>query len=357
MMVAWGNFVTLGCPSDPTRYVKDELRGAPRGSSIAATYGTPTPLQTRLVESLVGDVQPFFRLAPDVHDGAGSGKQATFLTSLTRLAAEESDGSSPAPPDLRVVGAKDVMTSRARLPDVAALCDPADWLKGDRKEIFSNLTQHIRLPEEEWPDPLPRAVHKVSPEEQASLCRAMIKCGMAKLILEEEVLRRADGTAVTGGLFCVAHKPLYDRLIFDRRPPNSTEAYLPWCDMPAGFQLADLLVGDSECMRASGRDLSCYYYVLKQHTGQIPSNAVGPVLKGEEWTDVGGIPGRRFRLALLVPGMGDRNAAAVAQATHEAILTSGGALEEKSRILYSQPVPETTSGSLSTSTTSTWWRG
>ena len=38
-------------------------------------------------------------------------------------------------------------------------------------------------------------------------------------------------------------------------------------------------------------------------------------MAGEEWTDVGGVPGETYRCALLVPGMGDRNAAAIAQAT------------------------------------------
>ena len=49
-------------------------------------------------------------------------------------------------------------------------------------------------------------------------------------------------------------------------------------------------------------------------------DCVGGPLRGEDWTEWGGVAGRRYRLALLVPGMGDRNSAFVAQAVHEAAL-------------------------------------
>ena len=103
--------------------------------------------------------------------------------------------------------------------------------------------------------------------------------------------------------------------------------------------MSDLLLEESEGLRGSGLDLSCYYYVLKQSEGQVRSCCVGRSLRGEDFEEFGGIPGRRYRFGFCAPGKGDLNACAVAQATHEAVLHEHGALDEEQTVRYSKPLP------------------
>ncbi len=84
----------------------------------------------------------------------------------------------------------------------------------------------------------------------------------------EEAVSSLHGRPLVAGLFTVPHKNSSDPLIIDRRPANSTEKRLVWARPPSGAQLAQFRVAPDKCLRASGEDLSSYFYLLEnpRHT-------------------------------------------------------------------------------------------
>ena len=96
---------------------------------------------------------------------------------------------------------------------------------------------------------------------------------MAVLLPEEKVARRTDGRPFLAGLFCVEHKELLDRLIFDRRPQNREERRLGWAKLPQGSQPTRVILGPDEAIRGSGDDLRTYFYNLAQLDDWIPRSA------------------------------------------------------------------------------------
>ena len=57
--------------------------------------------------------------------------------------------------------AQPVITSRVSLPEVAAVCDPSDYLTGEQLAAYQNLNDII-LPECDWEDPLPKPCLMIS---------------------------------------------------------------------------------------------------------------------------------------------------------------------------------------------------
>ena len=55
-------------------------------------------------------------------------------------------------------------------------------------------------------DLLPKFCYRVPKEQAVKLRDLLLESGMAKLVPEEEVPRRAGGGLLLGGLFAVAHK-------------------------------------------------------------------------------------------------------------------------------------------------------
>ena len=60
---------------------------------------------------------------------------------------------------------------------------------------------------------------------------------------------------------------------------------------------------------------------------------------GEEWRDLGGEPGKVYRVCLVVPGMGGLSATGIAQSVHEGVLKKGGAWDEADAVRYGKIVP------------------
>ena len=159
-----------------------------RGRAGARTYGPRSEVQRELVTHLVSDVNSFFRLSPAGAAEGRRGKGDAFMSELQTLRDTDSGGLELETGSIPTCGALGVTFERARLPDEAAVVDPGTILSEPRRSIFQNLTETIKLPRDQWPRPLPRAVHKVARSEEGPLFREMIKRGMAKLLPEAEVL-------------------------------------------------------------------------------------------------------------------------------------------------------------------------
>ena len=79
--------------------------------------------------------------------------------------------------------------------------------------------------------------------------------GMLRLVAEEDLPKDKDGRLLLGGLFAVDEDELVDRLIFDRRPENSTMRRLDWCQLAGASCFVHLLLQDDEVLRGSGDDI------------------------------------------------------------------------------------------------------
>ena len=198
---------------------------------------------------------------------------------------------------------------------------------------------NLVLPTSEWPDPLPRPCLMISPSDERQLRHALVKCGLASLIPEEEVAVGADFRKLIAGLFTVPHKPESDRLIIDRRPQNATEARLRWATLPHGSLLGQIRLEPHEDIRGSGDDVSNYFYLLRRHTSGRNRNAFGRVFTGAEAAELGGDKNRRYHMCLNTLAMGDLNSVDIAQTVHEQLLQKHGCLSDKHALRFGQPVP------------------
>ena len=102
----------------------------------------------------------------------------------------------------------------------------------------------------------------------------LLGAGMAGLVPENEIPLDHRGEPLVGGIFAVAKPPtLVDgklkrrqRLIFDRRRQNATEARVSWISLMNGFQLRRKVLKIGEVWRGSGEYLSIFYFHLRRHT-------------------------------------------------------------------------------------------
>lgn len=166
--------------------------------------------------------------------------------------------------------------------------------------------------------------YMVAPEVEDKLRRKLLERRAAVLIREDEVAKRPDGRLLLAGLFAVPHKEDFDRMIFDRRPQKFEEIRLGWAKLPHGCQFCYLILEPSETIRASGEDLSTYFYQLKQLPSFLSRNAFGRSFDGGDYLEYGGLAGVRYRMALSVIPMGDLNAVDIAQETHFSVLRTQG---------------------------------
>ena len=91
----------------------------------------------------------------------------------------------------------------------------------------------------------------------------LLTSGMTSLVDASLVPKDAFGNDIVGGLFCVLHKALFDRLINDRRPLNAIEQKLNWIELPHGSMLTQLVVGENEVTLGWGDDLSNFFYCFR----------------------------------------------------------------------------------------------
>ena len=164
-------------------------------------------------------------------------------------------------------GALPVDPTRISLPDQAGILDPREHLCGERLEQFVQMPHQIPEPCRSSLDP--PACHKVSDEDWPVVLRKLFDADMITFIPKKDVLSEGR-RLIKGGLFCVPHKPQSDRLINDRRPANLREKRLNWCQLPSGPLLCQLILEKYQSVRASGDDLSNYFYLIKHLESWYP---------------------------------------------------------------------------------------
>ena len=180
----------------------------------------------------------------------------------------------------------------------------------------------------------------VRPQDEATIIRKLYDAGMIVLVPESDIPRGPDGKLLIGGLFSVPHKPETDRIINDRRYPNSCEDSLSWARLPHGCLLCQLIIGPDEVCLGSGDDLSNMFYMLEHLPNWIKRNGFGRVVQGAEFEDLGCKAGEVYVPCFRVVCMGDKNAVCIAQATHEQVLRNFHCLNVKESLAYRDLVPE-----------------
>ena len=325
--VAWSNFVVLGCP--------DGDGGCHEPRVIYRSMGDMRFFSDRLL----GEVMAF--CSPDLLRDTLSfdGKRGDLNALLETLSCSmpSYDGAVPlATPDNNV--ALPVQAERMAVPDEAGQVDPARWLDPGRAFVFENL-ESLRLPEEVWEE-VPVACHRVPPEQERAVIQKLLDTHMVALVSESELPRTQDGRLLVGGLFSVKKNEVEDRLIFDRRPENSTMRRLHRAELPNGACFTRMLLKPNEYLRGSGDDLRNFYYTLSLPDSWIRYNSVGrrvdPAVVAAQSLD----PKVPRRACFRVLGMGDVNACDIAQATHESILRKAGLLEPESVLVFGRSAPQ-----------------
>jgi hypothetical protein len=168
----------------------------------------------------------------------------------------------------------------------------------------------------------------------------LLNIEMVVLIPEEEIPKGPDGKTLVGRWFSVDHTRGRQRLIFDRRPQNSTEEVLTdWMDLPLGCQLQHLSLDPHETVRGLGDDLACYSYALRHEPNWWRKNAIGRRLHGKDFGDYGAVPGRTYRACLRVVAMGDLNGVAIAQKVDEASFFSACCMRSHHVVRHSGVTP------------------
>ena len=152
-------------------------------------------------------------------------------------------------------------------------------------------------------------------------------------------LRDKEGNIVSGGLFAVAHKEATDRIILDRRPQNELEKRVIMAKLPHGSLFTQLIIPKSCSIRASGDDLSNYFYLLKHHEEWLGRNTVGKPVKGSMFADLGFNPEEEYILSFRVIAMGDCNAVDLAQETHLQILQDAGCMHPEEVVSFRNKLP------------------
>ena len=324
--VAWGNFITLGCPSE-------------RGSGYEPRVGYRCLADARaFADKLLGEVEEFVCLELALGRLGCDGKRGCIEHLLGQV---HCTGAACYAGFAQVKGkvstALPVVAERVAMPEQAGKVDPCEWLPPDRAEVVRHLDR-LRKPEEMWEEVV-ASCHRVPPEEEDALARKLVAHNMAIPVREDLLPRDRDGRLLVGGLFSVAKNELEDRLIFDRRPENATMERLEWARLPSGACFTRMMLEEDEYLRGSGDDLRNYYYTPRLPEDWIKHNAVGRRLSQSLSKELGLPEGVHHRLCFRVLGMGDVNGCDIAQAVHEAVLQKRGVLSEGSALIYGTPVP------------------
>ena len=232
--VAWGNYVVLGCPGMESAVLEPRVFHRVDVQQFSA--------------KLLGEVVEFATVELVFGSLACSGKRSVLEEMLRLNFASYGVGQVPAP-----AGALPVAADRVAVPETAGVVDPLDWLPPGQAAVVEHL-EDLRLPEAAWGEVVV-ACHRVPQEHEANLARKLLSTGMAQLVCEQDLPRTSDGKLLCGGLFCVGKDEQHDRLIYDRRPENSTMPHLGWEALPSGACFVRLLLEPNEFLRGSGDDL------------------------------------------------------------------------------------------------------
>ena len=317
------SFWEAGCPRDADRVQ----------AALAPLSRVPSELQLALAANVKEDILPFCRLGSPAVPGRGGATLQGLLDNLSFC------GYSGADPTLPLAGALPVLPGRISLPTKAGTIRPSEVLCGERRKVFEDLAKLV-APSAPPPPSGIRACHLLTPQHERAVLAELFAADMIVLVPEEEVPRDAEGGFILGGLFCVPHKSASERLINDRRPQNFHELLLSWESLPHGSQLGLLVPQPDEIVRGSGDDLQNFYYLVEHSREWIPRNCFGRRLRGDDYLEYGGAPGRFYRAAFRVLCMGDCNGVSLAQAIHEAHLVKAGCLLPSEHLRYHHPVPQ-----------------
>ena len=230
-----------------------------------------------------------------------------------------------------------VKPDRMSLPDAAGIVDPADFLKGEHREQFLNMSRDV--PIQRTPASSRKPCHRVKSHDIVEVYTKLLDSGVAVLLPEEEALYDSKGCLISGGLFGVPHKAHSDRIINDRRPFNQSERRLVWAKLPHGTLLTQLVLSKELSVRASGDDLRNFFYLLKHREEWLPRNVVGSSVSGKFFEKHGADASRRYVLAFRVVCMGDVNAVDICQQTHIEILRDAGLMRPEHVLEYDSPLP------------------
>ena len=345
-MFAYFSWLCLGCPDV--------------GSKALLAYGTD-PLMTSGVqasaESLLQEVLRFVRQPGALHGPLGGGRAR--VTQELQACLKQHYGL--AAPSALTGGAQSVDLERVDLPTVGGTVAIENLLTEDQRRVYSNVDALV-LPPELWPD-TPKPCHRVSPEDEEALQDHLLSNQMAGLMLASELPKRADVSPLVGGFFAVdepkkvspksgqqiqAQLPNKQRLIFDRRPQNSTERRILWVRLPCAAQLRRKLLQPSEVWRGSGKDLRNFYFRLSHCKQWWARHGAGTYVKRRlkaKWLAshyVGsGVPSvsKQCCLVLRVAGMGDHNTVDIATTCHINSLENRKLLPMSERLRHGYPVP------------------
>ena len=323
MHLIWGLFNFLECGSPCSRRATDDVVG--RASSGGWTSCHESYARTMFCKVLKYVSHPEGTLE------RGTAKLDDLIKRI-RLSFYDSSVSL----DEVFSGAMPVNPDRISLPSEGGILDPLEHLVGSQLEQFRNM--HVDIPNRGLIGKQIKPCHKVEPRQWPLLLKELHDAKMVTFLPIEEVEHEC-GKPLTGGLFCVPHKPTSDRLINDRRPLNATEKRFDWSRLPAGHMLCQLILEKDESIRCSGDDLSNYFYLIKHSPNWLPRNCFGEPIWGKEMPGLNLNPNKKYLPSFCVVCMGDTNGVDIAQATHESVLRSAGCLEPKNTLTYGRVVP------------------
>ena len=326
--VSWSNYICLGCPDcDGSVH---EPRACYRSCADARQFAD------QQLGEIINFGSPSFLSGKVICEGKrrSTDEMLDHLRSTMEGYQLPKDACGPS----EVSGALPVVADRIAIPEEAGLVDLVEWLPEGQREVVENLEQ-LQLPECLW-DEVVVACHRVPKSEESDLVKRLLKSKMVTLVPEHQLPKRRSGDLLCGGFFCVAKNEVEDRLIYDRRPCNSTMSRIKWGTLPSAACYTKMLLRDDEYLRGSGDDLRNYYYSLKLPDNWVRFNAVGRRVDPKLVKLSGGNPAVPHRMCMRVLGMGDRNACDLAQAVHTHILQSNGILQTQNTLAYGEPVPE-----------------
>ena len=283
------------------------------------------------------EILPSCRLRADSALALGRGivRLHRLETALELLAPEKEIDSKNIEQQVTVALPVSLPEVEKRLPASCGLCDPRDWLCGEKLRWFCHQDVHLGHVDDK---DLPRSCYRVDATDERELRRLLVKSGYATLLPQECIATRDDGRLLLGGLFMVEDRPGKHRLIFDKRQTNAGEIPLRWLALPMGAMFSRIRLSDDQLMRGSGSDLDSFFNRLRQHESALPRAGFGRQVSPEEAAELGFFFTGPSRMAVKVIGMGGLNSPAVAQETHLAVLRAGG-VDTESFLRWGHPMP------------------
>jgi len=133
------------------------------------------------------------------------------------------------------------------------------------------------------------------------------------------------------GVFTVGKDRETDRLIIDAQPANRYFVDSPHVDLPNPSHLVQMAVPAGAVMFAGKSDMSNFYHHLGVPRWMQPYLALPP-LTPAELASIGLPAGAAFPMCLTTP-MGWSHAVFLAQAAHEHVVYSSGALRREDSLL------------------------